>query len=172
MADLPAVIGNVEVAVPGTDLPAFGDGSSFRRILVPVSSPGRSADALATATRICASTINGVLRLVHVRIYDPPVARCPGRFYLETRGEAAALIDESLLIVWGCGGTATTAVVDAPRSELAAAIAREASAWRADMIVLTRRRRPALSRLVLGSVADQIMRAAICPVLTVPSNRR
>jgi hypothetical protein len=46
------------------------------------------------------------------------------------------------------------------------------SAWQADMIVLTRRRRPALSRIVLGSVADQVMRKASCPVLTVHPNRK
>jgi nucleotide-binding universal stress UspA family protein len=63
-------------------------------------------------------------------------------------------------------------VVDAPRAEVAAAIALQAAAWRADVIVLTRRRRPAISRMVLGSVADQVMRNASCPVLTVHPNRK
>jgi nucleotide-binding universal stress UspA family protein len=63
-------------------------------------------------------------------------------------------------------------VVDAPRGEVAAAIAQQASAWRADVIVLTRRRRPAISRLVLGSVADQVMHKASCPVLTVHPKRK
>jgi len=159
-------------AVPGTDVPDSGDGPSFRRIFVPVRSPGESAAALAAAARVCGSTINGVLRLVHVRMYDPPMPRCPGRFYPETAAEAAAVLDEALLIVWGGGVRATTAVVDAPRGEVGAAIARQASAWRADVIVLTRRRRPAISRLVLGSVADQVMRKASCPVLTVHPKRK
>jgi nucleotide-binding universal stress UspA family protein len=163
---------DLEVAVPGTDVPGSGDGPSFRRIFVPVRSPGESAEALAAAARVCGSTINGVLRLVHVRMYDPPVPRCPGRFYPETAAEAAALLDEALLIVWGGGAPATTAVVDAPRGEVAAAIAQQASAWRADVIVLTRRRRPAVSRMVLGSVADQVMRKASCPVLTVHPKRK
>jgi nucleotide-binding universal stress UspA family protein len=113
-----------------------------------------------------------VLRLVHVRMYDPPMPKCPGRFYPETMAEAAALLDEALLIFWGSGAQATTAVVDAPRGEVAAAIAHQASAWRADVIVLTRRRRPAISRMMLGSVADQVMRKATCPVLTVPPKRK
>jgi len=163
---------DLEVAVPGADVPDAGDGPSFRRIFVPVRSPGGSAEALAAATRICSSTIDGVLRLVHVRVYDPPMPRCPSRFYPETAAEAAALLDEALLIVWGRGAQATTAVVDAPRGKVALAIARQASAWRADMIVLTRRRRPAISRMVLGSVADQVMRNAGCPALTVHSNRK
>ena len=163
---------DLKAAVPGTDTPDSADQPSFRRILVPVGSPGESAEALAAATRVCESTINGVLRLVHVRIYDPPMPRCPGRFYPETASEAAALLDEALLIVWGGGAQATTAVVEAPRRELAAAIVQQVSAWRADVIVLTRRPRPAVSRLVLGSVADQVMRKATCPVLTVHPKRK
>ena len=163
---------DLEVAVPGTDVPDAGDGPSFRRIFVPVRSPGESAEALAVAARVCSSTVNGVLRLVHVRMYDPPMPKCPGRFYPETMAEAGALLDEALLIVWGGGERATTAVVDAPRGEVAAAIAQQASAWRADVIVLARRRRPAIIRMVLGSVADQVMRKATCPVLTVPPKRK
>jgi nucleotide-binding universal stress UspA family protein len=162
---------DLQVAVPGTDVPDGGE-PSFRRIFVPVRSPDESAEALAVAARVCGSTVNGVLRLVHVRMYDPPMPWCPGGFYLETAAEAAALLDEALLIVWGGGERATTAVVDAPRAEVAAAIAQQASVWRADVIVLTRWRRPAISRMVLGSVADQVMRKASCPVLTVHPKRK
>ena len=164
---------DLKVAGPGIDVPDSGDGPSFRRIFVPVRLPGESAEALAAAARVCGSTINGVLRLVHVRMYDPPMPRCPSRFYPETAAEAAALLDEALLVVWDGGAQATTtAVVEAPRREVAAAIARQASAWRADVIVLTRRRRPAISRVVLGSVADQVMHKASCPVLTVHPKRK
>jgi nucleotide-binding universal stress UspA family protein len=163
---------DLKVAVPDTGVPDTGDGPSFRRIFVPVRSPGESDAALAAAARVCRSTINGMLRLVHVRMYDPPMPRCPGRFYPETAAEAAALLDEALLIVWGGGARATTAVVDAPRGEVAAAIAQQAATWPADVIVLTRRPRSAISRMVLGSVADQVMRKASCPVLTVHPKRK
>jgi nucleotide-binding universal stress UspA family protein len=162
---------DLQVASPGTDVPGGGE-PSFRRIFVPVRSPGESGEALAVAARVCGSTVNGVLRLVHVRMYDPPMPRCPGRFYPESAAEAAALLDAALLILWSSGAQATTAVVDAPRGEVAAAIAQQASAWRADVIVLTRRRRPAISRVFLGSVADQVMRTASCPVLTVHPKRK
>jgi nucleotide-binding universal stress UspA family protein len=163
---------DLKAAVPDTDAPHFGDGPSFRRILVPVRSPAESAEALTAAARVYGSTINGVLRLVHVRLYNPPMPRCPGRFYAETAAEAGAVLDEALLIVWGGGAQATAAVMDAPRAELAAAIAQPASAWRADVIVLNRRTRPAISRMVLGSVSDQVMRKASCPVLTVHPKRK
>ena len=156
-----------EIAGPGTGA-HLGDGrSSFRRILVPVRSPGESAPALAAAARICGET-NGVLRLVHVRTCDPQ-QRSAARFYRETTAEAAAMLEEALLTAWACGGPrASTAVVDAQRGNVATAIAGQASVWPADLIVLTRRPRSALARLAGGSVPHQVMRRASCPVLAVP----
>ena len=159
------IAGKLEVAVPGTGQIGPGDGSSFRRILVPIRKLSDAAGTLAVAARACEAT-TGVLRLVHVRIYDPPV-RGAGRFYPLTRREAAAIPDEALPIAWGYGLRATTAVVEAPRGQVAAAIARQASSWRADVIVMTRRPGLAVCRLLLGSVPDQVMRKADCPVLAV-----
>src|SRR5262245_13513925 len=156
-----------KIASPGTGAPPADGSSSFRRILVPVSAPDESRPAVAAAARICALG-NGVLRLVHVRICDPPLP-IAGSFYLETVGEAAAVLEEALLMAWACGGPqATTAVMDARRSDAAAAIAGQAAAWPADLIVLTRRPRLAITGLVGSSVPDQVMRKASCPVLAVP----
>jgi nucleotide-binding universal stress UspA family protein len=154
-----------DVAVPDADALASGDGPSFGRILVPIGVAGDAAAALAVAARVCRSA-NGVLRLVHVRIYDPPL-RSAGRFYPQTADEAAAVLDEALMMAWGYGLRVTTAVVAAPRGEIAAAIAGQASAWPADMIVMTRRPGPAICRLLRGSIPDQVMRMASCPVLAV-----
>jgi nucleotide-binding universal stress UspA family protein len=154
-----------DITVPDVDALASGDGPSFRRILVPIRLAGDAAEALAVAARVCRSA-NGVLRLLHVRIYDPPV-RDSGRFYPQTADEAAAVLDEALLMAWGYGLRATTAVVAAPRGEIAAAIAGQASAWPADMIVMTRRPGPAIWRMLSGSVPDKVMRIANCPVLAV-----
>ena len=160
-------IGELEIAAPGTGAHA-GDGrSSFRRILVPVHSPGESGPALAAAARICGMT-GGVLRLVHVRTCDPPL-RSSARFYRETAGEAAAVLEQARLMAWACGGPrATTVVVDARRGDVAVAIVWQAAVWPADLIVLARRPRPAITRLVQGSVPDQVMRKVSCPVLAVP----
>jgi len=159
-----------EIAVPGTDALAPGCGPSFRRILVPIRLAAEAAETLAVAARICSSA-NGVLRLLHVRIYDPPL-RGAGRFYPQSRDEAAAVPDEALPMVWAYGLRATTAVVEAPRGEVASAIAWQASAWRADVIVMTRRPSPAICRLFLRSVPDQVMRKSDCPVLAVHPGRR
>jgi len=163
-------IGQREMTVPGGGV-YHGDGDSwFRRILVPVPAPGQAYPALAVAARIGGMT-GGVLRLVHVRTCDPPLP-IVGRSYLETPGEATAVLEEALLAAWACGGPpATTIVVDARRGDVAAAIAWQAAAWPADLIVLTRRPRPTFSRLVRGSVPDQVMRKASCPVLAIPPTR-
>src|SRR5258707_10841595 len=52
----------LEQAVPGTDAPAGGDGSSCRRILIPVRSPADSTETLSVAARVRRRTLNTVLR--------------------------------------------------------------------------------------------------------------
>ena len=154
------------MTVTSTGALGGGGGQSLRRILVPVQSPAAADKALSFAADAC-RTVNGVIRLVHVRTYDPPIPRCPSRFYPESVEDAAALLDEALVTVWAHGAQATTAVVDAPRGDAGEAIAQHAASWQANLIVLTRRPRSAVGRLVLGSVPDQVMRSASCPVLTV-----
>ena len=120
--------------------------------------------ALAVAARICGMT-NGLLRLVHVRTSDPPL-RSPAWFYRETprrgRGRPRGGTADRL------GLRATTAIVDARRGDVALAIAWQASTWPADLIVVIRHPRTAITRVVLGSVPDQVMRTASCPVLAIP----
>ena len=159
-----------EAAFPGTDALA-GDCPAIRRVLAAVRSPGDAAEALAVAARVCRDT-NAVLRVVHVRVYDPPMPRCPGRFYPENVAGAEARLDEALVAVWRGGAQASTALVDAPRGQEAEAIARYASVWHADVIVLSRRPRSAMARLFGSGVPDQVMRKTDCPVLTVHPKRK
>jgi nucleotide-binding universal stress UspA family protein len=156
---------DITIDAPGTGQGGRG-GRPVRRILVPVGLSRGSAETLAVAAQVAGAT-GGQLRLLHVRLYDPPMPRCPGRFYPYTAAEAAAVLDEAMLTVWGFGVPATSAVVEAPRDELAAAIAAQAAAWSADVIAMTRRPRRAVGVLLLGSVPDQVMRRAACPVLAV-----
>jgi nucleotide-binding universal stress UspA family protein len=142
-----------------------GGGGSLQRMLVPVSAPDGSAAALAIAARACAA-LNGTLRVVHIRIFDPPVRSC-SRFYPESSAQATAVIEQALTGVWPLGIKASGVVIDAERPLLAKAVAAAARDWGAGVIVLTRRPRPAVARLLLGSVADQVMRHATCPVLVV-----
>jgi nucleotide-binding universal stress UspA family protein len=163
-----SVADELRAQAPGAT--AAGGGPALRRILVPVRQAADAAPALALAARLC-DTASGTLRLVHVRIYDPPVRGYPARFYPETGDVAAAVVDEAMLTVWGWGLRADSAVVTAPRGKVAEAIAAEAAGWNANVIVLTRRPRTAVSRLLWGCVPDRVMRKSGCPVLAVHRGR-
>jgi nucleotide-binding universal stress UspA family protein len=100
-------------------------------------------------------------------VWDPVGPRGTGRFYSETSEEATAALDEAIARVWACDVEASGVVVDAERSRTAAAILGEASAWGADVIVLTQ----AIPRIMnvgfWDRVSRQITRGALCPVLLV-----
>jgi len=140
-------------------------GPSFRRILVPVDAFGRSSGALALATRLCLADA-GKLRIVHVRVFDPPV-KGTGRFYPESSEDATAVLERAAAGAWARGAKASGVVVDCQRGLVAQAISDAGQDFNAELIVLARRSRLAISRLLLGSIADQVMRRATCPVLVV-----
>jgi nucleotide-binding universal stress UspA family protein len=145
-------------------------GGSLKRILVPVDANGRAADALALAAKLSCA-LGGAVRVVHVRIFDPPV-RGSGRFYPESSADAEAVVEHAVLDAWACGSRASGEVVVAERSRLGRAIVSAAEGWQAGVIVLARRPRRGLARLLLPSVADQVMRRSGCPVLVVRPGSR
>jgi nucleotide-binding universal stress UspA family protein len=159
---------------PGTSTPEedmYGEnsGASFRRVLVPVDFFGATANALTLAARMGRAT-GGPLRLVHVRIWDPPV-RGGGRFFPETSEEATEVLDNAMRFVWARGAEATGTIVEAPRSQMAAAIITEASQWSADVIVLTARPRRFVTFGVWDKATRQVMQTPPCPLLIVHPTR-
>jgi nucleotide-binding universal stress UspA family protein len=145
-------------------------GGSLQRILVPVDAGGRAADALALAARLSCA-LDGAVRVVHVRIFDPPV-RGTGRFYPESSADADAVVEHAVLDTWACGSRASGEVVVAERSRLGRAIVSAAEGWQAGVIVLARRPHRLVARLLTRSVADEVMRRAGCPVLVVRPGSR
>ena len=150
---------------PAGTAPGDGGGGPFRRILVPVDACGHSDRALTLATSVCLAGA-GLLRLVHVRVFDAPV-RGAGRFYPESSHDATLVLADAAARAWARGAKASGLVVDAQRGLEAQAICDACRDWKADLIVLARRPRPIISRLILGSIADQVMRRATCPVLVI-----
>jgi nucleotide-binding universal stress UspA family protein len=66
-------------------------------------------------------------------------------------------------------GTDGPVTVAATGGDPAEEILRYASEHSIDLIVVGTQRRTAVSRLVLGSVAERVVRGARCPVLVVPT---
>jgi nucleotide-binding universal stress UspA family protein len=142
----------------------------FKRILVPVDGSDTSLHALQTATRIAAES-GGELRLVHVMDrtayltgYDPSGA-ASGALYEALNSSAKQILADGLAAARAAGAKAETAMVDELGTRLGDAVAKAATEWNADLIVVGTHGRSGPSRLLLGSGAEQIIRLAPVPVL-------
>jgi nucleotide-binding universal stress UspA family protein len=144
------------------------------RILVPTDFSEPSDAALDYATAL-ARTVGASLHLLHVfddayasasalavEMYAPIPADLRERL-LE---EGKARLRERAIALDDQGIHATAAVYTGPP---AAAIADYAAAQRIDLIVMGTHGRGGVAHLLLGSVAERVVRTAPCPVLTVRS---
>ncbi|MFN0020203.1 MAG: universal stress protein [Pirellulaceae bacterium] len=135
----------------------------LRRILVPIDfSPGSEA-ALEMATSIARDS-GGTLILAHVEVIplsagggeylyalpEPPTEELLARLNAVVLPDANIPVERRLLA-----------------GDPADAIIRLAQTEDVDMIVMGTHGRRGLTRLLMGSVAEVVVRAAPCPVLTV-----
>jgi universal stress protein A len=140
------------------------------RILVPLDHSAGSAPIVEYACAV-ARGLGASLTFLHV--YDPPnemIGMVPG---VTVAGEAAAecdagviLLDRASEFARANGFTNIDRIVErgAPASQAITAHARDG---KFDLIVMGTHGRSGVSRLVMGSVAEQTLRTAPCPVLTV-----
>lgn len=95
----------------------------------------------------------------------PPVAFGEFGVYVAAEGsKAALLVDLSRLRLPGNAVAVEHCLLD---GDPATVIVRHAEATACDLIVMGTHGRTGLGRMFLGSVAEQVMRRAPCPVLTV-----
>jgi len=133
----------------------------FRRILVPIDFSAPSDAALAYG-RMFARASHGALHLLHVtdERLTPPHDAAP------THPEPAAMRQiRDRLVDDDRRRRLSIRVVE--RADPAAAILRYARAAGVDLIVMGTHGRTGVSHLVMGSVAEAVVRDAPCPVLTV-----
>lgn len=134
------------------------DGSPFGELALPV------------AARLAARH-GAALHLVHAvpRLVRPlPVGGAPmydSDFDEQRRAESAAYLERMAGRLAGDGARVTTAVLDG--DDPAAAIATEAGARGASLLVMTTHGRGGVSRLWLGSVATGLLRASSLPLFVV-----
>ena len=147
--------------------------SHFRTIVVAVDFSETSDEAIRVATALAASHCSR-LHLVHVI----PDARqqawsveAPGLDYSALQIESRADAERQLAVrtVPDVSGTRPDVVREVLTGLPAAReIAQYAASHGADLIVVGTHGYGPVRRLVLGSVADRVVRLAPCPVLTVP----
>jgi len=146
-------------------------GLEFRRILCPVDFSAASEGALRAAA-VLAKQLGGTLTLLHVDVV-PGSATPEG--LLETPPALAADLTapaDRPLVEWkalaerlGAARVEAVRSVGQPAQEILALARRE----RCDLLVLGTHGRTGLGHLLLGSVAEQVVRQAPCPVLTLGS---
>jgi nucleotide-binding universal stress UspA family protein len=147
--------------------------AGFRRILVAVDFSDDSRAAVHTAAEL-AALFGGSLELLHV--WQPPPLRPDLMVWAENDGTP----------LWQFGRAQAERELDQfvatlpleLRSELLSSVAEgdparvileRAASGRYDLVAVGTHGRTGLDQLLVGSIAEKIVRAAACPVLTVRS---
>jgi nucleotide-binding universal stress UspA family protein len=133
-----------------------------------------AAEAAAAQAYAMARALSAEVIIVHVAaegmLYrETPFGRAEiEKLYESQRAWARAALDARLAAAREAGLTARVVLrAGAPAEE----IVRVAEAEQAAMIVIGTHGRSGFERLMLGSVADRVIRSAACPVLTVRERR-
>lgn len=139
---------------------------SFRRILIAVDKGAIAAHALDVGLDL-ANALKAETALIHVA--TPPVAYgsgpgLPPSEFTDLAGEEGRKL---LADLRERHRFPLTAHEFYEGGDPATEILKAASTWSADLIVVGSHGRGGVSRLVLGSVAEEVMRRARCPVLVV-----
>lgn len=142
----------------------------FKKILVPYDFSASAAAALAAAVEL-AAVHGGSLRVLHA---IPPIRPAHGRPLSPPTGDVAAAREELAATVVRAAArrkirrVSTVVMIGSPVTCILHA------ATKADAIVMGTLGQTGLARLLIGSVAERVVRHAPVPVLTVraPARRR
>ena len=139
----------------------------FRRILVATDF-APSAEAAWSSARELARVHGSELLLVHVYVELPPYAEVGAaevqRIYEEQRRWVQDELDRLAADARAAGLTARALLKVGPPADTITETARDEAC---DLIVVGTQGRSALDRLLIGSVAERVVRHAACPVLVI-----
>lgn len=145
----------------------------YKRILVPVDGSATSANGLEKAIRLSKDS-GAKLRILHV-VDGIAFSREHSMFTATAekfRESGRKLIKESMASARKQQIRAETRMVENLTGRAADTIVKEAGKWNADVIVMGTHGRRGFNRLVLGSDAELVVRAASCPVLLVQPSKK
>jgi nucleotide-binding universal stress UspA family protein len=130
-------------------------------VLVPVDYSGESQRALAIGCEAVATS--GVLHVTHV-IPSPPIGVVSPTTSSEERARQGLAQLEQFLTQAGVAGCMQMHILEGdPGHE----IVKLAGALKADLIVMPSHGRTGLAHVLIGSVAERVVRLAHCPVLVL-----
>jgi nucleotide-binding universal stress UspA family protein len=143
----------------------------IQRILCPTDFSDFSRRALDHAVAI-ARWYESTITLLHVCTSAPVVAYVPGSEVLPsamlTPEDREALLASLKRFAEDEAGAGVRVEFEIAEGHIATEIVARANALPADLLVVGTHGRSGFERLVLGSVAEKVLRKAGCPVLTVP----
>jgi nucleotide-binding universal stress UspA family protein len=145
----------------------------YRRILVPVDGSAisklglRHAVGLAKEQRARLRVLNVLDDMALVPMMDGYPAADMTRLIDSMKASGQQALDESVALARKSGLRAEAALVEARGHAVSEAILADAKKFRADLIVMGTHGRRGMSRLLLGSDAERVLRDAPVPVLLV-----
>jgi nucleotide-binding universal stress UspA family protein len=142
---------------------------AFTRVLCPTDFSEFSTAALTYAAALAAS-YGSAVRVLHVLTPFPivaPLGDVPGnvQLYESQRVQGQRALEAEAARVRRPGMAVDVELRDGSAVQEVLAAAQE---WQADLLVLGTHGRGGVERLVLGSVAEKVLRKATCAVLAVP----
>lgn len=147
----------------------------FQRLLVALDGSDTASRAFDAALNLAAES---GAELMPLYVIDVPVVAygAPGfdpcviqdAFYEE--GKLIVADAQSRLAARGVKGKPRTVEASFPGEDVARRIVEAAHEWHADAIVIGTHGRRGFQRLMLGSVAERVLRSARCPVLMIPAH--
>jgi nucleotide-binding universal stress UspA family protein len=143
----------------------------YKRILVPVDGSETCEKALASALRL-AEESEGCVHLVHVldELAYLSGYESSADLLQVARDYAQKVLADAAQKARAAGVPADTKLMELPGGRLGELIAGEARNWQADLVVVGTHGRRGVSRVLLGSGAEQVLRLSPVPVLAVRSS--
>ena len=140
-----------------------------RYVLVATDGSEPGAWAVHVAARMAALAGD---RLVILHVINPATVATPEMLYIteEVRATMRKKADELLSVAHAMVPADVPSDTLLREGDPAAEIVAAAREWEADLVVLGTRGRGRLANFLLGSTAEQVIRGAHCPVVTVGHN--
>jgi nucleotide-binding universal stress UspA family protein len=140
----------------------------FTRVCVAVDGSPAADHALHEALRMCQGVSADILLIfvIEVRVIAAEGVNYES-IYNSWREEGKKALDAAAATVRAATIETEIKLVDTDGKTVARTIVEEAERWRADVIAIGTHGRSGFTRLMLGSVADQVIRSSPIPVLVV-----
>ncbi len=145
----------------------------YKRIAVAIDGSKTSDTALDEAIKL-SSEMNSTLLLLHVCEELPIMWEPDGMIVVPVQDIMKVIADAGKALLGKCkervasqGVTVETKLVESVGGRMGAIVSEEAQKWNADLLVVGTHGRRGFEHLLMGSVAEGVIRTASMPVLLV-----